>query len=186
MPAKRKNRSISGKYMMGEWRSRRATEEFGPGRAEYIICPEGGEAYFHKSWHHSLADFSARGGSAFGGKHISENKKISFKLCPFHQMVKNKQHEGEIIVENAPEKDRRELIRLIERSGEHGFRRDPMDRIIKIERKGNAIRVETSENQLAQKIANKIRDRFKNTTRMVKRGGGESDVVRIKINFPEE
>ncbi len=161
--------------MMGEWRSRHAMEEFGPGRAEYIICPEGGEAYFHKSWHHSLADF----------KHISENKKISFRLCPFHQMVKNKQHEGEIIVENAPEKDRRELIRLIERSGEHGYRRDPMDRIIKIERKGNAIRVETSENQLAQKIANKIQDRFKKAVKKIHRGGRESDMVSIKIFFPE-
>ena len=160
---------------MGEWRSRHAMEEFGPGRAEYIICPEGGEAYFHKSWHHSLADF----------KHLYENKKISFTLCPFHQMVKNKQYEGEIIVENVPAKDQRELTRLVERSGEHGYRRDPMDRIVKVEAKKDQIRVETSENQLAQKIANKIQDRFKNTTRAVRRGGGESDVVRIKINFPE-
>lgn len=149
-------------------------EEFGPGKVEFTVCPEGGEAYFHKYWHHSLSDF----------KHLSEKKKIIFSLCPFHQMVKNKQYEGEIIVENVPQKDRRELIRLIERSGERGYRRDAMDRIIKIEIKGDKIRVETSENQLAQKIANKICDRFKKTEHEIRRGKREADVVRIKIIFP--
>lgn len=156
-----------------EQKSRHAAEEFGPGKKEFIICPDGGEAYFHKSWHHSLADF----------KHLSENKKISFKLCTLHSMVKNKQYEGEVIIENTPTKDRQELIRLIERSGEHGYRRDPMDRIIKIESRGNSVRVETSENQLAQKIANKVRDRFKKTSQEVRRGKRNSDVVSIMINF---
>ncbi len=160
--------------MMGGKKSRHAMEEFGPGKVEFTVCPEGGEVYYHKYWHHALEDF----------KHLSEKKKIVFKLCPFHLMVKNKQYEGELIIEGVPAKYRQELIRLIENSGEHGYRADPMDRIIKMENKGNAIRVELSENQLAQKIANKIRDRFKNTTRAVKRGGGESDVIRIKINFP--
>lgn len=159
-----------------EKKSRHALQEFGPGKVEFIVCPKGGEVYYHKSWHHSLADF----------KHLDEKKKITFKLCPFHQMVKNKQYEGEIIIDGAPDKDRKELIRLIERSGEHGYRCDPMDRIIKIEAQGNRIRVETSENQLAQKIANKIRDRFKKTTRRISRGKRESDVVSIKIFFPEK
>lgn len=100
-------------------------------------------------------------------------------------MVKNKQYEGEILVENVPDKDRRELLRLIERSGEHGYRSDPMDRVIKIETKGGGVRIETSENQLAQKIANKIRDRFKKTKREVRRGKRNSDVVSIKIAFNE-
>lgn len=154
-------------------RSRRDEREFGPGLAEYIICPEGGEAYFHKSWHHSLADF----------KHLSVNKKVVFKPCPFHQMVKNRQYEGEVVVYGVPVKYRSELIRLVEHSGEYAFRRDPMDRIIKIEAKGNQVRVETSENQLAQKIANKIRDRFKNTTREVRRGKRTSDTVSIRVIF---
>lgn len=158
-----------------EQKSRRAMQEFGPGKREYIICPDGGEAYFHKSWHHSLVDF----------KHFSTEKKVTFKLCPFHQMVRNKQYEGEIVVENVPPKNRFELVRMIERGGEHGYRSDPMDRVIKIESKGGTIRVETSENQLAQKIANKIRDRFKNTSREVRRGKRNSDIVSIKIIFPK-
>lgn len=171
-----KQKAINQKYMMGEWRSRHADQEFGSGKIEFMVCPEGGEAYFHKHWHHSLSDF----------KHLSEKKKFIFKLCPFHLMVKNKQYEGELIIENIPVKYRAELVRLIENSGERGYRVDPMDRIIKMENKGNIIRVELSENQLAQKIANKIRGRFKNTARKVKRGGEESDVVRIKISFPEK
>ncbi|MDO8560961.1 MAG: hypothetical protein Q7R91_01990 [bacterium] len=170
---KNKNRSVEGRYMMGKKQSRHAGEEFGPGSVEFVVCSEGGEAYFHKSWHHALSDF----------KHLGEKKKLSFKLCPFHQMVKNKQYEGELIVENVPVKDHSELVRLIEKSGEHGYRADPMDRIIKIESKGNAIRVELSENQLTQKIANKIRDRFKKTTRKVSRGKDNSDLVRIKVTF---
>ncbi|MBI2639859.1 MAG: hypothetical protein HYW90_03145 [Candidatus Sungbacteria bacterium] len=194
------NRRDLKKFSFREQKSRHAQQEFGPGRREYIICPDGGEAYFHKSWHHSLVDFSARGampagplrrsfseasrrGSAFGGKHLSGDKKLSFKLCPFHQMVKNKQYEGEVVIENVPVKNRQELVRLIERSGEHGYRRDPMDRIIKIETKGDSLRVETSENQLAQKIANKIRDRFKKTNQEVRREKRNSDVVSVKIIF---
>ena len=173
MSSKRKNRPITGKYMMGEQKSGHAMEEFGPGKVEFTVCSEGGEVYYHKHWHHALEDF----------KHLREKKKFVFKLCPFHLMVKNKQYEGELLIEGVPAKYRQELVRLIENSGEHGYRADPMDRIIKMENKGNAIRVELSENQLAQKIANKIRDRFKNTTRAVRRGGGESDVVSIKISF---
>ena len=162
--------------MMGEKKSRHAAQEFGSGMVEFTVCPEGGEVYYHKSWHHALEDF----------KHLSGKKKFVFKLCPFHLMVKNKQYEGELIIEGVPAKYRQELVRLIENSGERGRRIDPMDRIIKMESRGDRIRAELSENQLAQKIANKIRDRFKNTTREVRRGGGESDVVHIKISFSEK
>lgn len=159
-----------------EQKSRHAMEEFGPGKAEYAVCRIGGEVYYHKSWHHAPEDF----------KHLGEKKKIAFKLCPLHQMVKNRQYEGEVMIEGVPQKDRRELIRLIERSGERGYRIDPMDRIIKIETSGDRIRVETSENQLAQKITNKVRDRFKKTMREVRRGKKTSDVVSIKITFPKK
>lgn len=176
MSYKRKNRPVGGKYAMGEKKSRHASEEFGPGKSEFTVCPEGGEVYSRKHWYHSF--------DTIGG--ITEKKKIAFRLCPFHLMVKNKQYEGELIIEGIPVKYRRELIRLIEKSGERGYRADPMDRIIKMEAKKETIRVELSENQLAQKIANKIRDRFKKTTREVHRGKGTSDVVSIKIFFPEE
>lgn len=163
----------SNRGLFGDRKSRKAAQEFGPGRKDFVLCPVGGEAYFKKSWHASLSE----------SPNLSESKGIQYRLCPFHQMVKNKQFEGEIIIENVPDKNRDELVRLIERGGEHATRSDPMDRIIRIEAKKGTIRVETSENQMAQKIANKIRSRFSKTRRRVSRGKGNSDVVRIRISF---
>lgn len=163
----------SNRGPFGDRKSRKATEEFGPGRKDFILCPAGGEAYFQKSWHASISESS----------HLKESKRIQYRLCPFHQMVKNKQFEGEIVIEKVPDKNHDELVRLIERSGEHAQRSDPMDRIIRIETKKDVIRVETSENQMAQKIANKIRSRFSKTKRTVSRGKENSDVVRIRILF---
>jgi hypothetical protein len=176
MPRRKIGAKNLRKLLFREQKSRHAMEEFGPGMVEFTVCPEGGEVYYRKHWYHSMENVGR----------ITEKKKIVFKLCPFHLMVKNKQYEGELLIEGVPAKYRSELIRLIENSGERGWRLDPMDRIIKIENKSDTIRVELSENQLAQKIANKIRDRFKKTTREVRRGRRTSDVVSIKISFPKK
>ena len=153
--------------------SRKERQEFGKGKFEYIFCPEGDEVYYHKSWHHVLED----------AKYWRQDKNLAFKLCPFHQMVKNGQYEGEVVIQNVPEKYKNELIKLIENRGKTAYRIDVLDRVIKIEDNGSEVRVETSENQLAQKISNAISSRFKNVKEERTRGGSESDVVRIKIMF---
>ncbi len=133
-------------------KKREHSTEFKKGSHEYIICPECSSVYYQKSWHHALE----------GDKHFTENKHVKFVVCPADKMIKTKQFEGQIILENVPEILRGDLFNLIENMGERAFRRDPMDRVISIKDGKNALEVLTTENQLAVRIAKKIRDSFKN------------------------
>lgn len=125
--------------------------ELGSGMNEYIICPDCFCVYFHKSWHHALEE----------DKHLKENKKMKFALCPADKMIKNKQFEGQIILEGIPLELKSEIFNLIENMGERAFRKDPMDRVISIKDTKNAVEVSTTENQLAVRIAKKIKETFK-------------------------
>ncbi|OGD30973.1 hypothetical protein A2833_00310 [Candidatus Azambacteria bacterium RIFCSPHIGHO2_01_FULL_44_55] len=136
-------------------KKREHASEFKKGKAEYIICPACSSVYYNKSWHHSME----------GDKHFTENKNVNFTVCPADKMIKAKQFEGQIVLENVPEILRGELFSLIENMGEHAFRRDPMDRVISIRDEKDTIEILTTENQLAVSIAKKIRDSFKDKMR---------------------
>lgn len=151
--------------------------EFGPGKKEYMICKTCSVAYYDKSWHQSLADY----------KHLKEKnidkKLIKFVLCPACEMTKNKQYEGLIMIRNTSDKIKNDLINLIKNMGETAQRIDPMDRVSKIKETKQAIEVWTTENQLAKKIANKIKSTFPQqlTKKKIIFSGEGSDVVRIEI-----
>lgn len=131
-------------------KKRENISEFKKGSREYVICPECSSVYYHKSWHRAFE----------GDKHFTENKNVKFAICPADKMIKNKQFEGQIILENVPEILRGDLFNLIENMGERAFKHDPMDRIISIKDKKDAIEVLTTENQLAVRIAKKIQNIF--------------------------
>jgi len=76
-------------------------------------------------------------------------------------MIQDKQYEGELVLENIPEDKKKEITNLIWNVGERAFERDPMDRIIGFEDKGNVIRILTSENQLALSIGKQIKRAFR-------------------------
>lgn len=81
-------------YRKGFKLSRHDVEEFGPGKIDIIFCREGDAVYYYKSWHHNLRRY----------KYLSESKDIRFKLCPYHEMKKNRQWEGEIRIGGVPSK----------------------------------------------------------------------------------
>ena len=166
--------NFQGKYKMSPKLSRHAEAEFGPGKTDIIICPEGNEVYYHKSWHHNLRRYP----------HLKETKPINFKLCPFHQMKKNRQWEGEIRISDVPEKYRERVLQTAENVSREAYRRDPMDRILNIKTMKGEIIIYTSENQLAQKIARKITASFKNnfTKPKISRAKG-SDAVLIVMGW---
>jgi len=150
-------------------------EEFGPGKREFIFCPNGEAVYYKKSWHHASEFFANPPGL--------RDKRIRFKLCPAHEMQKNKQYEGEIIIKNVSVKFRKDLVRLVENMGTTAMRIDVLDRILDLKFRINELRITTSENQLAQKIAKKVQSSFKNKIRIKILRGKGSDVVRISIAF---
>lgn len=131
---------------------RKQKAETGKSKKDSLACRDCEAFYWHKSWHHSLANCPD----------ISEDKNIEFTICPACQMIKDGRYEGEIIIENVAEQKREEIENLISNFGETAFQRDPMDRIISIETVAKGMtRVLTTENQMAQQLAKKIKKTFK-------------------------
>ncbi|QQG44927.1 MAG: hypothetical protein HYW89_02870 [Candidatus Sungiibacteriota bacterium] len=98
-------------------------------------------------------------------------------------MIKNKQYEGEVVVKNVPPNFRKELLNLIENMGERAMRRDVLDRVLDLRFKDKDLRITTSENQLAQKIALKIQEVFKNKIEKKIRRGKEGGVSSVLVDF---
>lgn len=163
----------------GPTRFPRRTErqEFGLAKKDYLICKTCQAAYYDKSWHHDLS----------GDRHLKEKnidkKKINFVLCPACQMIKNKQYEGLITIYNTPEKIKEEMIHLIKNMGNTAYEMDPLNRVSKIKESKNIIEVWTTENQLAKKIARKVRSTFPKqlSKEKISFSSDESDVIRVTI-----
>ena len=153
-------------------------QEFGKSKGEFIFCLHGEAVYYKKSWHH-ISDFFLRMPEA------AEDKDVSFKLCPAHEMEKKKQFEGQITIKNIPAEFHKDLVRLIEHMGEQAMAMDILHRVFAIKGTKNELTVTTSENQLAQKIGRKIKQTFKKhiAEHISRPRGGDSDVVYMQISF---
>lgn len=193
--SKREKRKIKGKVHPKLPKARKKGEEFGPGEIDYLICPECHCVYFNKSWHHSLEQDIKR---------FREEKQVKFQLCPACQLIKDERFEGEVIVENVPERFKEEIKTLIRNFGKRAFEQDPMDRIISIKEKtvkrptarrkrGAASRKEfeglkdiqilTTENQLAVRLAKKIDEIFGGKPKTSISHSEKEDIIRIRISF---
>jgi len=133
-------------------KSKKEEAEFGKGKKDITVCRECEAFYWHKSWHHNFSDYPE----------ISEERNVKFTICPACQMIKDGRYEGEVIIENVAEQRREEIENLINNFSETAFNRDPMDRVISIQTIAKGmIRVLTTENQMAQQLAKKIKKTFK-------------------------
>jgi len=161
-------RQIRGAFGPRVPKSSKEEQEFGKGKIDLVMCPECDSVYYEKSWHHRLEDY----------KQLSEDKRIKFLLCPACQMIKNKTYEGKVsIASPAQENIEKELLNLIKNVGQRAFKRDPLDRIIKIKKTKGKIEVLTTENQLAVSIAKQIKRAFKGKLDI--KWSHQEDVVRI-------
>ena len=157
---------------------RREEREIPKGKAGIVFCgplPGGcGAVYYKKSWHHNLRNY----------KSFSKDLPVSFVFCPACEMIKNNQFEGRIIIENIPVKNLEELRHLIEGFCHRAYLRDPLDRLIKIKNlKADILEVTTTENQLAAKLAKKIKEVFKKTTEKISYSASPGDTIYIKMKF---
>lgn len=115
---------------------------------------------------------------------LREDTKVSFAFCPACQTIKDKQFEGEINIADVPEKFREDLTNLIRAFTQRAYEKDPMDRLIEIKKTRSGLRVTTTENQLAVKLAKKIRDSFKKASLEISYAKPPLETVHIKIGFP--
>ena len=136
-------------------------EEFGRGKEGLVICPDCKAVYYKKSWHHDIAHLEGK-----------EDMPVNFLLCPADQMIKNKQHEGKIVVKNLPREIEAEVANLIKNIGFSAFEKEPMHRLISIEKVKGELIILTTENQLAVSMAKKI--------------GRAHKKAKVKISFAKE
>ena len=161
-------------YKVNLPKAQHEVEEFGAGKKGLVMCQNCDSAYFKKSWHHDLENIE-----------VSEKKDvpIKFVLCPACQMIKNKQYEGRIVMKNVPEKSGVKLEELITGFCRRAFERDPMDRLIEIKKSAGKWIVTTTENQLANKLAQKIKSSFSGVKTKTKFNKEPSDVAEVTIDF---
>lgn len=131
----------------------------------FVICPTCKSVFFDKAWHHSLDE----------AKHLSEDKDITFQDCPACRMLHDKTFEGElrIVLSDEHINVKEEVFNAINNSDEQARERDPLDRVLWTEDKGNTIHVYTAENQLVAKIGKKLESAFKGSTLEVTRAEKE-------------
>lgn len=132
-------------------KSKKEEQECAKGRKDILVCRECNAFYWYKSWHHHLNDYPE----------LKENKNINFGLCPACRMIEQGKYEGEILIENIDSEKEGQLKNLINNFSEIAFEKDPMDRIISIEKVAKGIlRVLTTENQMAKQLAKKVKKAF--------------------------
>lgn len=148
-------------------RPRRESEEFGPGKAGFLVCTDCKAVYDKKRW---VAGFS-------GVRDINERKGIAFRRCPACQMIRDRKFEGQVIAEGIPQHRMQDVLVRIRRVGDLAQLRDPLDRIIALRRRGSRIELTTTENRLAVRLGKEIRDLVKGKLDI--RWSHEEDVVRV-------
>ncbi len=152
-------------------------KEFPKGEKGVVFCSECGATYFMKSWRHSLEQYRS----------LPEDASVKFKLCPACEMIKNHQFEGKITLKNVPEKEVKDLMRLIENYGATAYGKDVLHRVIEAKKvqsgKGFEVTVTTTENQLANKLADKITSTFKKTKASRSFSSAPGDVEYVTIEF---
>ncbi|MHB9019862.1 MAG: hypothetical protein ACYC3G_03260 [Minisyncoccota bacterium] len=142
-------------------KSAKEREEFGGGKKGVVICPNCKAAYYKKSWHHDMAHLEGK-----------EDMPVTFMLCPADQMIKNGQYEGKVVIKNAPKELEAEIANLIKNIGFSAFEKEPMHRLISIEKVKGELVALTTENQLAVSMAKKI--------------GSAHKAAKVKISFAKE
>jgi hypothetical protein len=121
----------------------------GPNTAGLLQCKSCGIYYFAKGWH----ALRPEGTTGF---------EITQVTCPADEMREKGEYEGSVKMMNIPEEYKQEIANLVDNMEKHAYAQDPLHRVLSYEDKGEVVEIYTSENQLAQKIARKINDTYKN------------------------
>ncbi len=156
-------------------KSKHASDEFGGGKKGILICENCGIFYYKKSWHHNADKFIA--------KRENKDLPVGFTLCPACTMIRNKQYEGILLVKNVPADKVGEVIKLIKNYGKRAYEIDPLDRVIEIKEEGGMIIVKTTENELASKLAKKIKDAFNKVKTKISFSREPGDLARAEVVF---
>jgi len=125
---------------------------FGAGKKGVLVCPKCKAVYRNKSWHHK---------EKYSAKDIKEMGGAKSYKCPACTIKENNICEGFILLKNTPKNKEKEVLALVKNVAERAEKNDVLDRIIKLKKNKEGIKIETTENQLAVKIGKQIKSAFK-------------------------
>lgn len=115
-----------------------------------LVCRECGHIFIKKEWINPRT---------------SDTTKITGPLhetiCMACKMLLMSQYGGEITIEGVPAKFEEELKNLVNAYGKRAMQIDSQHRVLKFEKQNHSYRVTTSENQLAVRLAKKIKEVFR-------------------------
>ncbi|RJQ36312.1 hypothetical protein C4552_03430 [Candidatus Parcubacteria bacterium] len=155
-------------------RPRADEAEFGKSPEGIRSCKRCMSVFYKKSWHHPTVFMEKFGRPA---------PQPGRALCPACAMITNGQYEGELVLENPPQRFLEELLSVVRAFGARAFQIDPQDRVIAIRERDRDIVVTTTENQLAAKLAKKIQTTFPPAAIRVRHAAAPSDVARVRLTF---
>ncbi len=150
-------------------------EEYGREHEGVLECPECRNVHFKKRWYVSQSDLEDR-----------LKKKIDISkqhLCPACAMIKSHLFEGELFTEGFPAEQSDDLLHLIRNFGKQATETDPQDRIISIEKVEKGYRITTTENQLVNRLAKKIKDAFSTVDVRFSHSQEPYEVDRVHVIF---
>ncbi len=151
----------------------------GSGKKGLLICETCKAVYFEKRWHRNMEALNNKESRA-AFEHDTPTK---FTLCPACAMIKNGQYEGRVRINNIPPDFMKDLEGLINGFCERAYERDSMHRLIALDKKDGEWTVTLTENQLAHKLGQKIKDVF-NAAKVETHFAPEpSGAAEVKVTF---
>jgi len=150
-------------------------DEYGKDKKGIEVCKVCWNVYFKKQWHHPNIKLYE--------KKELKGKKLHFVICPADKMTAKGFYEGEIQIQDVPGKYEVQLLNLITNFAERAKKRDPQDRIIEIKKIKNGFRIITTENQLAVRLAKKIKGVFNKVDLRISYASEPHEVVQVRVIF---
>jgi hypothetical protein len=154
-------------------RSAHDIEEFGRAPKGLVLCSSCRCAFFKKRW--------VRMTELDVDEH--SDLPVSFKMCPACMMVHNNQYEGRVMISNIPDVYAYDLERFIHNYCSREEMREPMHRLISFNKDEGVWEITLTENQLANKLGQKIDRLFNGAQATVRFHGNPSDVAEITVTF---
>lgn len=172
----------SSKYINAKNQASRGGGEEFHAQKGVVLCKDCGAAYHKKSWRHGMEEFNkAETASISSGK---KEVPVKFEICPACKMIKDHQYEGRITIKNLPESSEQSLRELVEGFSKRAYEQDPMHRLIGAKKLGAGNwEITTTENEMANKLAHKIKTSFSHVKSRTHFAGDPSDVAEITIEF---
>lgn len=148
--------------------------QYGKAHKGLTVCKDCKHIFFKKEWKHP---------EQF--RELPKNLEVHYSLCPACAMAHHNLFEGEIVIQDVPQKVETELTNLISAYANRAMQKDSQHRVLKILKLGQrGFRVLTTENQLAVKLAKKIKDVFRGCTNLhISHGSEPYEVDRVRLAF---